>query len=91
MCCLYVPGTTTFCFKHFFNLTSTVSILGFRDGPLAKNLPAKAGDAGSIPILGRSPGEGSGNSLRYSCLGNLMDGEDWHTVVHGVEKESDMT
>ena len=40
---------------------------------MVKNLPANAGDAGSIPGLGRSPGEGSGNPLQYSCLGNPMD------------------
>ena len=40
----------------------------------SKNLPAKAGDAGSVPGLGRSPGEGNGNSLQYSCLANPMDG-----------------
>ena len=36
-----------------------------------------AGDAGSIPVSGRSPGEGNGNPLQYSCLGNLMDREAW--------------
>ena len=46
-----------------------------------KNLPANAGDVGSIPELGRSPGEGNGNSLLYSCLGNRMDrGAQWATV-----------
>ena len=46
-----------------------------------KNLPANAGDVGSIPELGRSPGEGNGNSLLYSCLGNRMDrGARWATV-----------
>ena len=38
-----------------------------------KNLPANAGELGSIPWWGRSPGEGSGNPLQYSCLGNPMD------------------
>ena len=38
-----------------------------------KHLPARLGDLGSIPGLGRSPGEGNGNPLRYSCLGNPMD------------------
>ena len=38
-----------------------------------KNLPANAGDTGSIPGLGRSPGEGNGNPFQYSCLGNPMD------------------
>ena len=40
---------------------------------MVKNLPANAGDLGSIPELGRSPGVGNGNSLQYSCLGNFMN------------------
>ena len=49
---------------------------------MVKNLPANAGDAGSIPGSGISPGEGSGNPLQYSCLGNPME---WSlAVVHGV-------
>ena len=42
---------------------------------MVKNPPANAGDAGLIPWSGRSPGEGNGNSLQYSCLGNPMDRE----------------
>ena len=42
-------------------------------GTVVKNLPANARDAGSIPGLGRSPGEGNGNPLQYSCLGNPTD------------------
>ena len=42
-------------------------------GSVVKNVPASAGDAGSIPGSGRSPGEGNGNSLRYPCLGNPTD------------------
>ena len=53
--------------------------------------PAKAADVGLIPRLGRSPGEGNGNLLQYSCLGNPMDRGAWQTTVHGVTKESDMT
>ena len=41
-----------------------------------------ARDAGSIPGLGRSPGEGNGNPLQYSCLGNLMDKGTWWPTVH---------
>ena len=52
-----------------------------------KTLSANAGDMGSIPGLGRSTGEGNGNPLQYSCLGNLMD----RATVHGVTEESDMT
>ena len=40
---------------------------------MVKNLPANAGDTGSIPGWGRSSGEGNGNPLQYSCLGNSMD------------------
>ena len=57
--------------------------------PLA-NAGAK-GDAVSIPGLRRSPGEGNGNPLQYSCLGNPMDREAWWAIVLGVAKESDTT
>ena len=53
---------------------------------MVKNLPANAGDlrgVGSIPGWGRSPGEGHGNPLKYSCLENPMDREAWQTVVYG--------
>jgi len=58
---------------------------------VVKNQPANAGDAGSIPGLGRSLREGDGNSLQYSCLGNPMDREAWQVTVHGVAKQSGMT
>jgi len=58
---------------------------------VVKNQPANAGDAGSIPGLGRSLREGDGNSLQYSCLGNPMDREAWQFTVHGVAKQSGMT
>ena len=45
-----------------------------------------AGDLGSIPGSGRSPGEGNGNPLQYSCLENPMDGGAWWATVHGVTK-----
>ena len=54
-------------------------------------LPANAGDKGSIPGLGRSPGGGNGNPLQHSCLGNPMDRGAWRAAVHGVTKEQDMT
>ena len=44
------------------------------------------GDLGSIPGLGRSPGEGNGNLLQYSCLEKPMDGGAWWAIVHGVAK-----
>ena len=56
---------------------------------VVKNPPANAGDirdVGSIPESGRSPGEGYGNALQYSCLGNLMDRGAWQVTVHRVAK-----
>ena len=53
---------------------------------MVKSLPANAGDVGSIPRLGRSPGERNGNTLQYSCLENPIDGETWQTIVHEVAK-----
>ena len=50
-----------------------------------------AGDVGSTPGLGRSPGEGNGNPLQHSCLGNPMDGGAWRATVHRIVKESDIT
>ena len=60
-------------------------------GAVVKNLPANAGDMVSIARLDRSPGEGNGNPLQYSCLGNSMDRGAWWATVHRVTKESDMT
>ena len=56
---------------------------------VVKNLPANSGDikdVGSIPGLGRSPGEGNGNPLQYSCLENPMDRGAWRAGIHGVAK-----
>ena len=56
---------------------------------MVKNPPASAGDVGdvgSIPGLGRSPGEGNGNLLQYSCLENSMDRGAWRATVHGAAK-----
>ena len=62
---------------------------GFPGGTVVKNLPANAGDADLIPVLGRSPGEGNGNLLQYSCLVNPMNRGAWQATVHGVSKELD--
>ena len=53
---------------------------------MIKKPPAKAGAMGSIPGPGRSPGEGNGNPLQYSCLGNPMDGGAWRATVHGSQR-----
>ena len=56
--------------------------MGFPVGSELKNPPANAGDLGSIPGLERSPGEGNGNPLQYSCLENLRDRGNWPATVH---------
>ena len=59
---------------------------GFPGGSEVKVSACNMGDLGSIPGSGRSPGEGNGNPLQYSCLENPMDGGAWWATVHGVAK-----
>ena len=61
----------------------------FPGSSVVKNLPANSGDAGLIPGLGRSPGEGNGNPFQYSCLGHPMNRGAWRTIVHGIAKGAD--
>ena len=63
----------------------------FPGDSVVKNLPANPGDLGSIPGLGRSPGEGNSSPLQYSFLENPTDRGSWRATVHGVTKDSDMT
>ena len=65
--------------------------MGFPGGSDGKASSCNAGDPGLIPGSGRSPGEGNGNSLQYSCLENSMDGGAWWATVHGGHKELDKT
>ena len=56
---------------------------------MGKNWPANAGDirdVGSIPGLGRFPGEGNGNPVQYSCLENPIDRRTWQATVHGIAR-----
>jgi len=61
-------------------------LLGFPGGLKGKASAYNAGDPGSIPESGRSPGEGNGTPIQYSCLENPMDGGAWEAAVHGVAK-----
>ena len=63
-----------------------ISLSCFLGGSDGKASAYNAGDLGSIPGLGRSPGEGNGNPLQYSCLENPMDGGAWWATVHRVAK-----
>ena len=68
-------------------LDPSTMLEGFPDGTVVKNLPANAGgtrDVSLTPGWQRSPGEGSGNPLKYSCLNNSMDRGAWQATVHGV-------
>ena len=60
--------------------------MGFPSGSDGKASVCNAGDPGSIPGLGRSPGKGNGSPLQYSCLENPMDGGAWWATVHGITK-----
>ena len=66
-----------------------VIITGHPGGSDGKESAYNAGDVDLIPEPGRSPGEGNGNLVQYSCLGNPMDRGSWWATVHGVSKESD--
>ena len=59
---------------------------GFPGGSVVENLPADAGDADSIPVLERSPGEGNGNPLQHTYLENTVNRGAWLAKVHGVAK-----
>ena len=76
---------STMPFLFFFFLRLFI-YLGFPGGSTAKIPPANAGDNGLIPGLGRSPGEGNGSPLQYSCLRNPMDRGTWWATVHRVAK-----
>ena len=60
--------------------------MGFPGDSDSKESACNAGDLSSIPGLGRSPGEGEGNPLQYSCLKNPMDRGAWQAIVHGLAK-----
>ena len=67
-------------------LVFTMIMLESPVGSEVKVSACNAGDLGSIPGSGRSPGERNGNPLQYSCLEDPMDGGAWWTTVHGVTK-----
>ena len=85
-----MPSRFTF-FMHKMGNNIYLMILeikweGFPGGSDGKESSCNEGDPGSIPGLGRFPGEGNGNPLQYSCLGNPMDRGAWRATVHGVAK-----
>uniref|UniRef100_A0A4W2EWG4 J domain-containing protein n=1 Tax=Bos indicus x Bos taurus TaxID=30522 RepID=A0A4W2EWG4_BOBOX len=88
--CIFTFRDPADVFREFFGSRDPFSFDFFGD-PLENFVGGKAsacspGDPGLIPGSGRSPGEGNGNPLQYSCLENPMDGEAWWATVHGVPK-----
>ena len=65
---------------------TSLDYIDFLGGSDSKESVCNAGDLGSNPGSGRSPGEGNGNPLQYACLGNPMVGGAWWTTVHAVTK-----
>ena len=74
------------CFVEISFITYLPWDRGSPGGSDGKVSACNVGDLGSIPGLGRSPGEGNGNPLQYSCLENPMDGGAWRAAVHGISK-----
>ena len=80
-----------FFFSTIGAIVKSIGSWVFPHGSVVKNLPANAGDTGSIPGLGGSPGEGNGNPLQYTYLENPKERESWWVTVNGVAKETDTT
>ena len=72
--------------KNFFFINHSMIIKGFPGDSDGEESTCNAGDLGSLPGLGRSPGGGHGNPLQYSCLENPMDRGAWWATFHGVSK-----
>ena len=88
---LWLPATTQYHKRQVLHITNLGKDLpggkeGFPSGSDGKVSACNAGDPGSIPGLGRSPGEGNGNPFQHSCLENPMDGGTWQATVRGVAK-----
>ena len=91
-----VQGTLKSLLQHYSSKASILrhsafflvqlSYPGFPYSSVSKESACSAGDPGSIPGLGRSPGKGNGDPLQYPCLENLMDKGAWWAVVHGVTR-----
>ena len=73
-------------YTSLFITARQLSVKGFPDDSVVRNLPIDAGDRGSTPGSGRSPGGRNGNPLQYSCLKNPVDRGAWRAAAHGVAK-----
>ena len=80
------PGKSPLASFKMYLVSIYTCLWGFPGGSEVKASASDAGDLGLIPGSGRSPGEGNGNPLQYSCLENPMDRGPWWATVHGVAK-----
>ena len=80
-------GDTTNISDHFLSFWTSLVFHGFPWWFRGKEPICQAEDTCSIPGSGRSPGEGNGNPLQYTCLKNPMDGGAWQVTIHGIVKE----
>ena len=74
---------------YTWRIWNSETVKGFSGGSVVESLPANARDTkdvGQIPESGRSPGEGNGNPLQYSCLGNPKERGAWQATLHGAAK-----
>ena len=76
----------SYLFKNFPQFVVIHTVKGFPGGSEVKASARNVGDLGSIPGLGKYPGEGNGNPLQYSWLENPMDGGAWWATVHGSQR-----
>ena len=85
---MFISNVTFFWKNSVLNTTNAYLYIymGLPGGSEVKESAWNVGDLGSIPGLGRSPGERNGNPLQYSCLENPMEGGAWWAAVHGVAK-----
>ena len=83
---MLVLGSEVLCLYRMFLRDCILVFKGFPGGAEVKVSACNVGDLGSIPGLGRSPGEGNGNPFQYSCLENPKDGGAWWASVHGSQR-----
>ena len=88
---IYIPYVCMCACTHTHTHTHTHRLPQWLSGKQSTYNTGDKGDTGSIPGLGRSPRQGNGNPLLYSCLKNPMDRGAWWAIVHGGAKESDKT
>ena len=85
-CLVLSPPSSTGPSTGAFVMFPEQSSQGFPGGSISKESACSAGDQGLIPGSGRSPGEGNGKPLQYSCLESPMDKGAWWAILHGVAK-----